>query len=207
MTNYLAKVYKEYDTFSAKDDFKLNYFKLDSNRIVNNCKNAKNIDLNLHIISYDIPDLLFKVIISYINLLQFNNVNLGKVQRLNVGTDLRQIIFNHSNGLCYCCLNKITLANFEAGHILSVKHGGQTIRDNLKAICFDCNRSMSSKHMYEYIVQNNLMGIVNLDKNIVNIWVHVIELTNIASKVDSSVKQLSMEPRLARIGSILSNVS
>lgn len=206
LTNYLAKVYKEYDTFRAKDDFNLTYFKLDTERVVNNCKNAKNIDLNLRIISYDLNILLFKIVISYINLLQLNNVNLGKVDRLNVGTDLRKIIFANSNNICYCCQESITLANFEAGHILSVKHGGQTVRDNLRAICFHCNRSMSSKHMYEYMVENHLMGIVNLDPNVVKIWTSVIDLTNVVSKIDSSVKHLPLEARLAKIGSILAKI-
>ena len=109
---------------------------------------------------------------------------MGKVERLNVGTELRKIIFNTSDDLCFCCQNKINQTNFEAGHILSVKHGGQTVRDNLRAICFNCNRSMSSKHMYEYIVENHLMGIVNLDPDIVKIWTNIIDLTNIVSKID-----------------------
>ena len=67
LNNYLAKVYKEYDTFRAGDDFNLNYFKIDTNRIVNNCKNANHIDLTLHIIAYDISDTLFKIIINYIS--------------------------------------------------------------------------------------------------------------------------------------------
>lgn len=207
LTNYLAKVYKEHDTFRAKDDFSLTYFKLDTERVVNNCKNVKHIDLNLRIIGYDINILLFKIVISYINLLQLNNVNLGKVDRLNVGTDLRKIIFNSSAGLCFCCQSKITPTNFEAGHILSVKHGGQTVRDNLRAICFNCNRSMSTKHMYEYMVENHLMGIVNLDADVVKIWTSVIDLTNIVSKIDSSVKHLALEARLTKIGSILTKIT
>ena len=53
---------------------------------------------------------------------------------------------------CLCC-KKETIKNtdFEAGHVLSVFHGGTNEIDNLRPICRPCNASMGTMHMVEYI--------------------------------------------------------
>jgi 5-methylcytosine-specific restriction endonuclease McrA len=55
------------------------------------------------------------------------------------------------NSLCLICKKKISIINFEVGHIISVADGGTDTIDNLKPICRDCNRSMGTTHMDEYI--------------------------------------------------------
>ncbi len=55
------------------------------------------------------------------------------------------------NGMCACCEEiKIDENNFEAGHIQSRAFNGQTELDNLLPICFDCNRTMGKRNLFEY---------------------------------------------------------
>jgi 5-methylcytosine-specific restriction endonuclease McrA len=55
-------------------------------------------------------------------------------------------------GDCYCCKKKvITMRNFEAGHVISDRDGGQPTVDNLRPICRECNGSMGSQHMENFI--------------------------------------------------------
>lgn len=63
---------------------------------------------------------------------------------------------------CFCCLEPLLETKYEAGHIKPYAHGGSDTVDNLRPICFDCNRSMSSLHMYEYMFRHNKRGLINL---------------------------------------------
>lgn len=56
--------------------------------------------------------------------------------------------------LCYNS-NEISVHNFECGHILSKKNGGNISIDNIIPICSFCNRSMGSMHMFKYMEKNN----------------------------------------------------
>lgn len=59
---------------------------------------------------------------------------------------------NIGKGKCYCCkLTDITQLSFHCGHIVSVINGGSTEIDNLKPICQNCNCSMGTKNMDEFI--------------------------------------------------------
>jgi len=71
------------------------------------------------------------------------------------------IVWNNTFGLnvgcapCFCCRTiYITQSNFEAGHIISYKKGGSNLAENLRPICGTCNKSMSTKNMYEFIRDN-----------------------------------------------------
>ncbi len=54
------------------------------------------------------------------------------------------------NGYCYVCTAPLNIENFHAGHILSVKNGGDTNINNLKVICSLCNLSMGSRNLEEF---------------------------------------------------------
>ena len=59
--------------------------------------------------------------------------------------------------LCYCCnKNWIRQNNFEAGHVIAECKGGKTNVDNLRPICRECNGSMGSKNMNEFMVEFGL---------------------------------------------------
>lgn len=58
-------------------------------------------------------------------------------------------------GKCFCCKNEIARDNFEAGHVIPASKGGSDTPDNLRPICFGCNRSMGDQDLNEYKLQFN----------------------------------------------------
>jgi hypothetical protein len=53
---------------------------------------------------------------------------------------------------CYCCkVTSISMRHFHCGHFVSEKNGGKCTIDNLRPICANCNLSMSSMNMNEFI--------------------------------------------------------
>ena len=70
-------------------------------------------------------------------------------------------------GECKCIVcnnNTITQNNNEAGHIKSEKDGGEMNEDNLIPICGECNKSMGSKHMREFISETFPNNLKTFDK-------------------------------------------
>ena len=53
---------------------------------------------------------------------------------------------------CMCCrVTTISMRHHVAGHIVSEKYGGGVTVDNLRPICANCNLSMGTMNMNEYI--------------------------------------------------------
>lgn len=53
---------------------------------------------------------------------------------------------------CYCCrVTTISMRHFHCGHVVSEKHGGKCTIDNLRPVCANCNLSMGTMDMREYI--------------------------------------------------------
>ena len=72
-------------------------------------------------------------------------------------------------GEAYCIVCDHTLINsknFQAGHIISEKNGGQAIVSNILPICGQCNRSMSSKNMGDYVSKNYPNNLENFEKRL-----------------------------------------
>ena len=59
---------------------------------------------------------------------------------------------NNINHPCFCC--KITIiknTDFDCAHVIAASKGGSCEIDNLRPICSKCNKSMSTKNMYQFI--------------------------------------------------------
>jgi hypothetical protein len=53
---------------------------------------------------------------------------------------------------CLCCkITDITQLSFNCGHIIAEYNGGQMIVSNLKPICQNCNSSMGTRDMNEFM--------------------------------------------------------
>jgi regulator of replication initiation timing len=53
---------------------------------------------------------------------------------------------------CLCCnVTDITQMSFNCGHIVAEANGGDTIVSNLKPICQNCNSSMGTKNMNDFM--------------------------------------------------------
>lgn len=70
----------------------------------------------------------------------------------------RQYNGNSMDGLCYCCNDGLNLENFQAGHVIAKAKGGSNKIDNLRPVCGQCNKSMSTMDMREFVKQNGLKG-------------------------------------------------
>ena len=59
---------------------------------------------------------------------------------------LRELVRLRAGGLCeYCRISeRFTLAEHEIDHVIAVKHGGQTVVENLALCCTVCNRFKGS---------------------------------------------------------------
>ena len=53
---------------------------------------------------------------------------------------------------CLCCkCTYITQLSFHCGHMISEANGGETIVSNLRPICQNCNSSMNTKNMEDFM--------------------------------------------------------
>ena len=69
---------------------------------------------------------------------------------------------NVLEGKCKCCQTEtITRNNFDCGHIISEKEGGEIKLENLKPICRACNSSMGVMNMNEYMKKYGFDKIAN----------------------------------------------
>lgn len=81
-------------------------------------------------------------------------------QELRMSVWDRHISLTRGEYLCLVCeKNIITQTNFDCGHIIAEAHGGKTTIENLKPICTECNKKMSTMHMDDY--KDMINGISN----------------------------------------------
>ena len=93
--------------------------------------------------------------------LQDKNKKIKKNRRKSIDPELRKSVWDKyigkaTNSKCFCCRKKeitpFTYNNtFQAGHIISHKHGGPDTIDNLIPICRDCNMNMGEEDWDEYV--------------------------------------------------------
>lgn len=63
-----------------------------------------------------------------------------------ISASLRQLVIERAKGRCeYCLIHEdFSIYSHEVDHIIALKHGGQTIADNLALACLPCNRHKGS---------------------------------------------------------------
>ena len=67
------------------------------------------------------------------------------VWNTNIGEDIGKT-------KCLCCKSTdITQLSFNCGHIIAEANGGDTIVSNLRPICQNCNSSMGTKNMNDFM--------------------------------------------------------
>lgn len=83
---------------------------------------------------------------------------IKKVYKTKLNSVIRYATWNRTIGVnvgvyrCLCCNTaEISQQNFQCGHIISRRNGGEDVLDNLIPICGNCNSSMGSTNMDEFI--------------------------------------------------------
>jgi 5-methylcytosine-specific restriction endonuclease McrA len=96
-------------------------------------------------------------------LLKNNNSNdvtvaVVRKRKKTIPATIRKLVWNTHIGeqigkaKCLCCnVTDITQMSFNCGHIVAEANGGETIVSNLKPICQNCNSSMGTKDMNEFM--------------------------------------------------------
>lgn len=81
-----------------------------------------------------------------------------KKKKKSISATIKKLVWNVNIGeeigktKCLCCKSTdITQMSFNCGHIIAEANGGETIVSNLKPICQNCNSSMGTKNMNEFM--------------------------------------------------------
>jgi hypothetical protein len=64
----------------------------------------------------------------------------------DIPPSLRQLVIERAKGQCEYCLihQNFSVYNHEVDHVIVLKHGGQTTKNNLALACLSCNRYKGS---------------------------------------------------------------
>ncbi len=82
-----------------------------------------------------------------------------KVQNKKLPKILRNIVWDTyigktaGIGKCYVCERQIDSKDFECGHVIAKSKGGADTVENLRPLCALCNKSMSTKNLFEFKTQ------------------------------------------------------
>ena len=86
-------------------------------------------------------------------------------RKKSIPSAVKRLVWNNTFGEetgrspCYCCrVTPITQLSFHCGHIVAEANGGEATVDNLRPICQNCNSSMGTTNMDEFIRTYNLHG-------------------------------------------------
>lgn len=81
-----------------------------------------------------------------------------KKKKKHIPSTMKRLVWNTHIGeeigkaKCLCCkITDITQLSFNCGHIIAESNGGELIVSNLKPICQNCNSSMGTKNMNEFM--------------------------------------------------------
>ena len=83
---------------------------------------------------------------------------LEKPRKKTISATLKRLVWNTNIGedigktKCLCCKSTdITQMSFHCGHVVAEINGGELIVSNLKPICQNCNSSMGTKNMNDFM--------------------------------------------------------
>lgn len=124
-------------------------------------------------------------------------------------------------GHCFCCNDEISRkkTHVEFGHIIPKSKGGQYSIDNIRPVCIKCNKGeggMFTMHMYEYIIRNQMYGLIYLSQEEKQLYVYdelyknsiVANCNKIINKLNDEKKILSSLAkeyrRILRTGDVMS---
>ena len=79
-------------------------------------------------------------------------------KKKTIPSAIKKLVWNKNIGedigksKCYCCKSTdISQTSFHCGHVIAESKGGKTIVSNLKPICQNCNSSMGTKDMNDFM--------------------------------------------------------
>lgn len=92
-----------------------------------------------------------------------NKVKQTKNKKKTIPATIKRLVWNKYIGehigkhKCYCCkVTDVTQLSFHCGHVISEKNGGDLSIENLRPICQNCNSSMKSTNMDDFMATHHL---------------------------------------------------
>ena len=86
------------------------------------------------------------------------NIKNIKSNKKKISATLKRLVWNTNIGeeigktKCLCCKSTdISQMSFHCGHVVAEANGGELIVSNLKPICQNCNSSMGTKNMNDFM--------------------------------------------------------
>ena len=100
---------------------------------------------------------IYDLLLNYKQINKEDNKKL-KCNKKKISATLKRLVWNKWIGeeigksKCLCCnVTDINQMSFHCGHIIAESKGGDTILSNLKPICQNCNSSMASMNMDDFM--------------------------------------------------------
>lgn len=97
-------------------------------------------------------------VISSENISENKNLHEKSKKKKTIPAAIKKLVWNTYIGedigkaKCICCkTTDITQMSFNCGHIIAEANGGEIIVSKLKPICQNCNSSMGTKNMDDFI--------------------------------------------------------
>jgi hypothetical protein len=150
--NKYFKDYKLFQEYRWHNLTKTNSF-TDMNDFINKIEYYINID-GKHLINE------IKIVLDNIKILPVKKEKetKPKTKKKSISATIKKLVWNTNIGeeigksKCLCCKSTdITQLSFNCGHIIAEANGGETIVSNLKPICQNCNSSMGTKNMNDFM--------------------------------------------------------
>jgi|UniRef100_A0A6C0AI33 5-methylcytosine-specific restriction endonuclease McrA len=86
------------------------------------------------------------------------NPKKSELTKKGISSTIKRLVWNKNIGeeigkaKCWCCKSTdITQSSFHCGHVVAESKGGQTQVNNLKPICQNCNSSMGTRDMNDFM--------------------------------------------------------
>ena len=86
------------------------------------------------------------------------NIETKKYKKQPITATMKRLVWNENIGeefgksKCLCCnTTDITQLSFNCGHVVAEANGGETIVSNLRPICQNCNLSMRTTNMNDFM--------------------------------------------------------
>lgn len=91
------------------------------------------------------------------------SIDIEKYSKKSIPSAVKQLVWDKYIGeyigktKCYCCkLIDIKQSSFHCGHVVAEKNGGGMEIENLRPICKNCNSSMRTTDMHEFMATYNI---------------------------------------------------
>lgn len=99
-----------------------------------------------------------------------SNIKVKKKRKQSIPAAVKRIVWNKYIGetigktKCLCCkVTEITQLSFHCGHVIAEANGGSLEINNLRPICQNCNSSMRTMNMDDFIAKYKLHDTSNND--------------------------------------------